>query len=88
MCVGSHAGSGEGFDYMHAEDMQREDEAAADAYMAELAESTAPACYLPQLAALIERPGVHRMLKVRDLHACLWQSFLATPASRRAHTTL
>ncbi len=71
MRVGSPAGSGEGFDYMHAEDMQREDEAAADAYMAELAESAAPACYLPQLAALIQRPGAHRMITVSNsTHDC------------------
>ena len=55
------------FDYMQAEDMQREDEAAADAFMAEMAESTAPACYLPQLASLIERPGMHSTVVVRTL---------------------
>lgn len=45
--------------------MQREDEAAADAYIAELTESTAPACYLPQLAALVERRRLPDVVRVR-----------------------
>ena len=52
------------FDYMQAEEVQREDEAAADAYIAELTQDTAPACHLPHLAALAQQrdaPGVVRV---------------------------
>ncbi len=57
---------------MQAEEIQREDEAAADAYIAELTDTTAPACYLPQLAALVARRSLPDAVRVRlasDLHA-------------------
>lgn len=53
------------FDYMQAEEGQREDEAAADAYIAELTQDTAPACYLPHLAALVQQRNVPGVVRVR-----------------------
>ena len=53
------------FDYMQAEEVQREDEAAADAYIAELTQDTAPACYLPHLAALAQQRDMPGIVKVR-----------------------
>ena len=50
---------------MQAEEIQREDEAAADAYIAELTDTTVPACYLPQLAALVERRSLPDVVRVR-----------------------
>ena len=53
------------FDYMQAEEVQREDEAAADAYIAELTQDTAPACYVPHLAALAQQRDMPGAVRVR-----------------------
>ena len=63
------AGEDSAFDYMQAEEVQREDEAAADAYIAELTQDTAPACYLPHLAALAAQPEVPDAVRVRMTEA-------------------
>ena len=55
---------GRAYDYMQAEEMHREDEAAADAYIAELTHDTVPACYLPHLAALAQQRNVPDAVKV------------------------
>ena len=53
------------FGCMQAEEVQREDEAAADAYIAERTQDTAPACYVPHLAALAQQRDMPGAVRVR-----------------------
>lgn len=59
------SGEDRAFDYMQTEEVQREDETAADAYIAELTQDTAPACYLPHFAALAQQRDVPDVVRVR-----------------------
>ena len=60
---------------MQAEEVQREDESAADAYIAELTHDTAPACHLPHLAALAQQHNAPELVEVRatECEACVRQ---------------
>jgi hypothetical protein len=52
-------------DYMLNEQLRRQHEEAAQAYLDDLMSSSAPACYLPLLLQLVSSPAVVLPLRVR-----------------------